>query len=151
MRKNKRGWIKIIEAFVAILLIAGVLLLIINKEPISNTNISSNIYELEVSILQEIQMNNTLRNEILGVDLLPVEWEDFESENLANVKNVIISKSMNYLNCEAKLCAINDSCLWNKEPGTNVYVKSGMIGANLEEYGPRQLKLFCWVSNTGIN
>jgi len=81
--KNKRGWIKIVEAFVAVLLIAGVVLIIIDKEYLKKEDISSEVYDTELKILKEIQLNNTLRENILTASPLPVNWDVFPQ----NVKN----------------------------------------------------------------
>ncbi|MBR9702319.1 hypothetical protein GOV13_05360 [Candidatus Pacearchaeota archaeon] len=142
--KNKRGWIKIIEAFTAILLIMGVVLLVLNKGDIGEKDFSEEIQEKEVSILREIELSNALRDEILTVDSLPVEWGVFNSSGLNDTKIKIIEETPSNLNCEAKLCEMNDDCLLSAASEENVYVQSVVIFANTETYSPRQLKLFCW-------
>ncbi|GAJ11607.1 unnamed protein product, partial [marine sediment metagenome] len=69
--KNKRGWIRIVEAFVAILLVTGVLLVIINKQYIGKDDISAKVYDVELSILREIQSDTALRDSILQAGTLP--------------------------------------------------------------------------------
>lgn len=141
--ENKRGWIKIIEAFFAILLIAGVLLFVINKGyPQENT--SMKIYEKETEILREIEINSSLRGDILSVSLVPVEWANFTSAGLTDVKDKITNKTPNYLNCSAKLCEINKKCKIEQPTLKDVYATSIGIFANAEEYDPKQLRLFCW-------
>jgi len=137
---NCRGWIKIVEAFIAILLIAGTLLIVINQGYIGRTNISSKIYEMEVSVLREIELNDMLRNEILAVSL-PTKWDEFP----ANVKNKIKNRIPDYLECTAKICEMDKICALDEYVDKDVYVQSVAITANLETYNPRQLKLFCWV------
>ena len=141
--KNKRAWIRIIEAFVAILLITGVLLIVINKQYIEKRDVSSEFYKIEISILREIQLNDSLRKSILDIETLPVDWDNFPQ----NVKEKIISKTPHYLNCEAKICAIDENCMLNKSLEKDVYVNSVMIAANLEVYSPKQVKIFCWKKN----
>ena len=63
---NKKGWIRIIEAFVAILLVAGVVLVVVGRGNFQREDISQIFHDAEFSILREIQLNDTLRNEILG-------------------------------------------------------------------------------------
>ena len=41
IKNNKKAWIRIIEAFVALLLITGVLLIVINKGYIGKEDVSS--------------------------------------------------------------------------------------------------------------
>ena len=143
--KNHRAWIRIVEAFVAILLITGVLLIVVNKEHIKKKDISSEIYKIEASILKEIQLNSSLRSDILNVEPLPVKWTDFDSRGLNNLKSKIISRLPNYLDCEAKICELEDICVLDKIFDKDIYAQSTCIIAELTTYNPRQLKLFCWI------
>ena len=138
--KQKKGWIRIIEAFVTILLITGILLIVLNKGYISKNDNSQKIYENEQGILREIQLNNSLRQEILNMGVLPVEWNNFPE----NIKNKIISETPSYLNCEAKICGANEICVLSEISNEDIYVQKTIITATLEKYNPRQLKLFCW-------
>jgi hypothetical protein len=143
--KNHKGWIRIIEAFVAILLVAGVLLIVINKGDIGKKDISSTIYDVEISILREIQLNDALRNDILSVTP-PVEWNDTNFP--LSIKNKIIDRIPAYLDCEAKICFMDEICELNEYPKKDVYAQSVAITATLqtpEEEHLKQLKLFCWI------
>ena len=141
MLKNKSGLIRIIEAFAMILIITGILLTVLNKGYISKSDNSEKIYEIEQAILREIQLNNSLRNEILALEDLPIEWENFP----LNVKNEIISEAPINFECDAQICNLNDLCSLNKEIEKEIYVQKTIITANLEKYSPRKLKIFCWV------
>jgi len=140
---KKKGWIRIVEAFIAILLIAGVLLIVINKGYIGTKDISLKVYDAEISMLREIELNTELRKEILILSPLPVNWksEKFPS----SVKNLIINKKPNYLECEAKICDLIGICFLDTYIEEDVYSQAVAITASLEYYKPRQLKLFCWV------
>ena len=50
MLQGKRGWIRIVEAFVAILLITGVLLLVMNKGYIGKKDISGQVRDAEWAV-----------------------------------------------------------------------------------------------------
>lgn len=142
--KYKRGWVRLVEVFIAILLIAGVLLIVANRANPSEKNIiSSDISEKELAILKDIELNKTLRTEILNVPSLPVEWNNFSSE-LQNLKNRIEYLASPNLNCEAKICLMdNEVCVMSEFSGDNVYAESVVISADLNKYSPRQFKLFC--------
>lgn len=145
---NKRGWIKIVEAVVAILIILGVILVIVNRGNTPKEDISEKVYNAEYLILREIELDQNLREEILNVNetRLPVEWMEFDSIGLSNVKTKIFNKSPDYLGCEAKLCKLNATiCAIDKYPDKDLYAKSIAITTSLDIYSPRQLKLFCWV------
>jgi len=141
---NKRAWIKIIEAFFSILIIATALITVIQIEKNNKIEDSSVVYDNEISILSYIQLNQTLRDKILEIESLPVKIEDMSFPN--EVKNVINEKIPSFAECEAGICWINESCdLYRDETSRNVYAKSAIISSNITDYSPRQLKLFCWI------
>lgn len=137
--KSKKGWIKIVEAFIAIILIAIVVLIILNQNSSFNKASSEKIYGLEKLLLLEIRSNNTLRDDVLNTDPLP-------SNASQNINDFINSKMPNYLTCQAKVCMINSICELNNYPKTDTYVQSIVMSTstNLEKYSPRELKIFCF-------
>jgi len=136
--KNKHGWIRIVEALVAILLIIGFVLLIIEGSSVKK-DVSSRIYLTENAILTEIQLNSTFRDYILDVSV-PLEFENFEQD----LKNHITNRLPEYLECDAKICAASNVCI-NEILEEDVYVRSLMIAGDADVYNPKQLKLFCTV------
>lgn len=139
--KNKRGWIRIIEVFVAILIILGVLLIVLDKEEIEKKDVTSKIYLTETAILREIQLNNTLREDILNAEIPVEEGDDGFPSSIANQ---IDSRTPAYLSCMPKICQLSDACDLDEPVKKNTYVRSVAIVTDLETYDPRQLKLFCW-------
>ncbi len=144
--KDKRGWVRIVEAFVAILLITGVVLIILNKGFIEKKDISDKIYEAELSILREIQTNSTLREEVIKAGALPIEWYDTTFPE--QVKDKITERTPDYLNCVAKICEADKLCLLEEYQEQDIFAESIIISSILEqgqsEQFYRQLKLFCW-------
>tara|TARA_Y100000034_G_scaffold122656_1_gene168398 strand:+ start:6285 stop:6710 length:426 start_codon:yes stop_codon:yes gene_type:complete len=138
---EKKGWVKIVEAFIALLLIASVLIIVIDKGYITKKDISSKVYETELSILREIELDDNLREDILNINL-PMNWENesFPQE----VKNRVNERTPSYLECKTKICELDKICALDKYPNKDIYAQSVVISANLEIYSPRQLKLFCW-------
>lgn len=141
--KSRRGWIRIFEAVIAVLLITSVLLVVIGQDSVKKDEDSLKIYKIEISILREIQLNSTLRGDILDIGSLPVEWDDFDLIGLGEIKDKIVSKTPDYLNCTAMVCEMTGDCILEEGLGEEVYAQSITITANLTKYSPRQLKLFC--------
>jgi hypothetical protein len=141
--KSKRGWVRLVEVFIAILLLTGVLLVVVNRTNFSDKNsLYVEMSKKEFAILRDIELNNSLRTEILSVTP-PVEWDNFSSE-LQNVRNRIIYLTPSNLECQAKICQINEDCIIDDgSSGKNVYAESVLISADLNKYSPRELKLFC--------
>lgn len=142
--KNKKGWMRLVEAFVAIVLLTSVLLVITSANSSPKLNLQEEIYQMEGAVLRDIQLNESLRAEILNVqiDAMPLEWEDFESET-PKVRERIMFLAPKDLECNAKICIINEPCVLSDGDDKEVYAKSVVISANATRYSPRQLKMFC--------
>jgi hypothetical protein len=142
--KNKRAWIEIVEAFVSVLLIVGVVLILLNKGYLERTDISERVYEAQLSILREIQTNETLRTQISSAPLpLPIIWTDTRFPN--DLKNKITERTPNYLDCVGKICNMSLICTLDEEQNKDIYSQSVAISSTLgggEIY--RKLNLFCW-------
>ena len=133
---NKKGWIQIVEAFTMIVIIMGFVLVILSKGQYSFSDNSETVYTNEQSILKEIELNNTLRDNVLN-SVVPLEWASFPPTLQAKINQ------SSTLNCTAKICAITDDCTLSVAQNNNVYAQSVLITANLVKYDPRKLKIFC--------
>ena len=141
--KNKRGWIRIVEAFIAVLLIAGALLFVINKGYIGKTDISEQVYEIQLSVLREIELDNDLRLKILSS--APIDSAGYQVD--ADIAQRIDDRVPDYLSCETAICDLEKICWADTVPGDkDIYAQAVAISAQGLEYGPRQLKLFCWTA-----
>jgi hypothetical protein len=141
--KEKKAWIRILEAFFAVILIMGILLVVINKN-LPTKEYSKETYIQTKKILQEIEFNKNLRKDIINVEPLPITWKNFKSKGLKNVRDKIIEKTPNYLNCSAKLCEIEEECVTTILSTRNIYTNAIGIYAINSKYSPRKLKLYCW-------
>ena len=141
--KNKRGWIRIVEAFIAVLLIAGALLYVIDKGYIGKTDISEQVYEIQLSVLREIELDSDLRLEILSSGSI----NSGEYEVHVDISERIDNRIPDYLLCESAVCDLEKICWSDNVPGDkDIYAQAVAISAQGLEYGPRQLKLFCWTA-----
>ena len=138
MVMNKRGWIRIVEAFIAVLLIAGVLLLVINRGYIGKTDISERVYQVQLAVLREIELDSGLREEILSSPL--------GEEVPINIQEKIDKRMPDYLTCKAKICDLDAVCALDGYIDSDIYAQAVAIAAQGDTYDPRQLKLFCWTA-----
>jgi len=144
-KRNNRAWLRIVEAFTTILLIATVLLLILSKTSLNEAEKSEQILDKEYSILREIQLNSSLRGDVLSPDLAVDEmiiWDDLVS----SVKAKIVERTPAQLKCEAQLCGLGNDCVFENKDSIKkgIYSRSALISATVDDYKPRKLKLFCW-------
>lgn len=155
-RNNKKGWIRIVEAFIAILLVAGVLLLFINKGYLGGkTDISEKIYQAQLSILREIELNEDLRERILtaGDSIKSISGGTPEVRYYSPnppfpsaVWDAINKKIPDYMKCNAAICEMDKVCPSSDQTPTDkdIYAQAVSITATPKRDGFRQLKLFCW-------
>ena len=132
--KNKNGWTSVIEVFVSILLIAGIMAVVVNSNAIQKPKLSEQIYKEQALTLKIIQMDDGMRADVLN--------------NLVStgINNTIKDTMPDHLECKTKICVLNDECPLDSDaiPKKDVFVKSVMITTNGGDYIPKELKLWCW-------
>jgi negative regulator of sigma E activity len=141
LKQEKRGWIRIVEAFTAVLLIAGVLLIVVDKGYLQTNDHSKEIYEAEKSILKEIQLNDNLRDSVLNAPgTLPLNHTNLPND----IKNKI-NEMPNHLVCRGAICDIDSDCLYTENIEKDLYARNVIISSTQSQYNPRQLKMFCYM------
>ena len=135
---NKKAYLRIVEAFIAILLISGVLLFVMkSNNQTSKEEVGLRIMKLEGAILQEISGNLTFRNQILN-NQISLSLNAF-------VEN---RKPKNY-DFQLAICGLNVACplppgTKYPDPSKEIYSNAMAITTNITSYQPRQLKIFVW-------
>ncbi len=150
---QKRGWIRIVEAFFSLLLIAAALLIVINKGYLGGRDVSAKVYDLQLAVLREIELDDNLRTQILcapdtisacNIPLPQTGLEDTEQGFPPDVTVKINERMPDSFICRSKICDIDLICELDEYVEQDVYAQQVAITATLEEYSPRKLKLFCW-------
>lgn len=152
MRKmNKKAWLRIVEAFIAALIILSTVLIIIsNQSP--KSEIGEDIYEKQTKILDILRKNNIIRPEILGAVIevgdppihTPVEIrpgdQDYEIDNFISD---MIPVNWDFL---VMICAINEICNSENTPNDKeVHATEVLVTSDLSIYSPRKLRFFVWM------
>ncbi|MBS3076342.1 hypothetical protein J4481_01205, partial [Candidatus Pacearchaeota archaeon] len=112
---------------------------------IGKSSNSEKIYEVQNSILREIELNEDLRTEILGI----TDGDVLTDTNKTVIK--IDERLPDYLKCVAKVCALDAICELKSEDSEdvptdkNIYAHAVAIAVDETTFNPKQLKLFCWV------
>lgn len=128
MMRQKKAWIRIVEAFIAVTLIMIVMLSIYSFSPKKNNG--EEIEKIIESVLDEISNNNHLRQDVLNENVF--ELEQFVSERIPRIMNFTI-----------KICQIEDVCGLSQYH-KNVYARERIISSTLQQYSPKKIKLFAW-------
>ena len=131
-KKDRKAWLRIVEAFLSIIIILGVVLVIMVKQK-PKTDISESVYERQGQILEIISKNNELRNDIL-------------IENKDKVEVAISGLVPGNWNYSINICNITLICPNPVQVHeTEVYSREKMIAANLTRYSPKKLRFFVWM------
>jgi hypothetical protein len=137
---SKKGWIKIIEAFMALTFLLGFLIVVVGNHNASERN-SEGIERNIADVLYGIETNSTLRNLIL---VAPLPYYSNESGFPSVLKNYLNSNSLPGYTCSLGICSVNYSCLLDKGVESDVYSSEILIFSNLTYYSPRKLKMSCY-------
>ena len=127
--RNKKAWLRIIEAFIAILIVASVLLITITNAP--KPDRTEEIHKMQRSVLEQVASNDALREEIIKND----------ATNTLSFINSIVDQKWEV---RIEICEISDICKMDDYVEKDVYVDEILISSTLELYAPKKLKLFMW-------
>jgi len=127
--RGKRGWLRIVEAFMAILLISGVLVYVMSEK--TKTTSNEKIEILQKVILKEISDSEELRQAVINEESIKID----------EYVSLRIPSTLNY---ELKICDLNDVCRMENYIPENVYVQETVISSSLDEYNVKKVKLFVW-------
>lgn len=139
-KTNKKGWIRIVEAFMAIVILLGFLLLMLGQMNKSN-NSNSAIEENNAKILSGIESNLTLRNEVLSSSVPINSSSPGFSPILLNYLN---NNTLPVESCLMNICPPESECQLSSEPNSNIYSSEVLVSANATLYSPRKVKVFCY-------
>lgn len=131
---NKRGWLRIVEASIAILIILGVL---ISVNSGNNNTSSEDLSEKITPLLEEIASNYTLRESVVQNSA-----NESEKQILEFLKTKITNPSVDYT---VRVCLIEDStCALETYPSQEVFVQERVISSVLGNISPKRVKIFMW-------
>lgn len=132
---NKGGWLRLVEASLAIVIVLGVVLsLSISREARKEADLTQVIRP----ILDEIASDQNLRAKIIECDNCPgtiSELNDFVGTKITN-------PSLGY---NVSICKLDDLCTFRPaDMQGELYAVERAITSTLSAYGPKKIKLFVW-------
>ena len=131
-KKDIKAWLRIVEAFIAILIVIGVVLVVLTKQS-PGANISESVYEKQRQILNIISKNNGLRAFVLA-------------GNNAQINNAISDMVPASWNYATEICELDSICNSASTPNDKeVYTTEVVITSTLTQYSPKKLRFFVWV------
>jgi hypothetical protein len=130
---DRKAWIRILEAFLGILLISGVLFFVLARQT-PQTDLSQSVYETQRQILNIISNNQSLRNAVLD-------------ENYVVINNSIQRMIPGTWGFYTQICDLNNICSDLPYQNKNVYSTEVVISSSLTSYNPKKLVFFVWMKN----
>jgi len=142
--KNKRGWLRILEVVIAIMILLGVVLTVYSRKQVDYQSSSDLVQGLQFKILDQISSDDSLR---LGVLI-----NDSSSIDLLNnfINRSFFDEGASRFDFSLLICNINDGCgltdsiVLQKTLDKEVFVEEKIISGNLNVYSPRKVRLFVW-------
>ena len=131
--QNKKAWMRIVEAFIAVILIMTVMLVVIERQRIGLNSVEE-IQIKQRNILNLIARDDSLRAEILS-------WRATQTNEKLKY---LVPAGYNY---SIELCQYDQMCSLNFTVPTDVFSDETIIISNLTHYISKEavkLKLFFW-------
>jgi hypothetical protein len=135
MEMNNKGWLRIVEASVAVMIVLSILFFIYLNKPIVSEEVD--LSQFARDLLEESANNVTLRERILNDDYKPV------NDSLS--RKIPLSYKF-----ELKICAVSESCGKSVFTPGEIYAAERVITTTLssQNYQPRKVRLFIWRSES---
>jgi len=148
-KKNKRGWIRILEATMAVLVISSILVVVYTRQPDRSQDASEFVYLMQKEILDDISLNDSLRSAVLSITpSTPPTDPPF-----VLLESYVESKVSATFEARLRVCELTNPptpCRLNNlddikaTRDKDVFVEETIILANLDVYNPKKVKLFVW-------
>ncbi len=131
-KKDIKAWLRIVEAFIAVLIVMGVVLVVLSKQS-PGANISESVYEKQRQVLNIISKNDGLRAFVLA-------------GNNAEINNTISDMVPDSWNYATEICDLDSICNSAQTPNDKeVYTTEIVITSTLNAYNPKKLRFFVWM------
>lgn len=127
--KNKRGWLRILEAVLAITLLTTVVIYLYARQ--ATTDNSDYFYSVEDKVLSAISENSQVRATV---------FEENETKLTDFAKPMIPPQ----INSTIKICNMTQTCSLDTYVNGQVFVSERIFSSNLTFYSPKKVKIFIW-------
>ena len=159
-RVGKRGWLRILEATIAVLIVSGSLFVVYSRQVDRGVAPAEYFSSLEGQILADISERSDLRLNVLNVENDNLDYSD---SNFSVLNEFVKEKIPEAFGYSLQICDLNDNndrC--NMDPPTfiatrdkDIFTEEIMISAELGDgsdpvYKPKKVKLYIWEGDVEI-
>ena len=154
LRKNKRGWIRILEATIAVMIVSGVLVVVYSRQVDRGIAPADYFFSLQRQILADISGRSDLRLAVLNVDN-----ETKDDDNFKEIDDFIGGKVPEAFGYSLRVCDFGDEvdfCKMNADTyvstrDKDVFVEEIIISSDLgdgsnvvDPSNAKKLRFFIW-------
>ena len=143
--RNNRGWIRILEATIAVMIVAGVLVVIYAGQVSRGMAPADYFHSLQRQILTDVSSSSDLRLLVLSGD--EVGLGVFVADKIPDAFGHYLRICV--LGDVTDFCKINDVGVVAEIKDKDVFVEEIIVSADLgdgsnSEYSPKKVRLFVW-------
>lgn len=135
--KDKKAFLKIVEAFISVLMVMGVLLLVLSKQPNFQPTQEEELHRIQRSILDQAIQSPGIRESII----------EGSPQGIIEIQKIVGKLLPEGYNYEIKTCilgTLDEICRMDYYVSGEVFVEETILGASLKRNRPTILKLFFW-------
>jgi hypothetical protein len=159
---NKRGWIRMLEATIAIMLVSGVLVMVYSKQ-INQPDSNDFVYSMQKKILMDVSSRSDLRGAVLKVlsesdyNLASSSQRMASEANYAIVNDYAGTQVPSAYGYVLRICDLGDACelqsataIDNFRQDADVFVEETIVSAVIADgnggstYNPKKVRFFVW-------
>ena len=152
MMNNKRGFMRILEATIAVMIVSGVLIVVYSKQVDRGIDAVDYFRSLQGQILSDISIRSDLRSSVLVAD-----DENPDDPDFIILNDFVEDNIPDFVGYSISICDLGsttDFCTMNRDYFVNtldkdIFVEDTIISADLGDgsdanYNPRKFKLYMW-------
>lgn len=140
---DKKGFLRLVEAVIAIMIIIGVVLVIsVRNKPVSEVDLTDSI----PPYLDEIAKDSDLRERIVqaidNTELDSIEDEIKDTFLKERIKNPSIGYDVAICDPPDILCPLEP---YPSDASRGVFAGEAIVSSVLPKYGPKKVKIYLWI------
>ena len=151
--REKRGWIRILEATIAVLIVSGAIIAVYSNHPSRGESLEEQAYSLQREILDNVAMDEGLRLAVLNVESdLPGDTnydvlDEYVAERIPDGFGYLLRVCI--MGDERDFCKM-DGMTFTATQDYDVFVEDVLVSAEIgngsgeEVYSPKKVRLFFW-------
>jgi len=144
-KKEKRAWIRVFEASIAIIIVCTVLLTVYLKNSYKTDN-QEYAYSIEKKVLEKVASNSFLRANILSKT--DDDTSQYYNDTRDSIKSSIYLDIPPLFDFDLRICNLSTACQFLNasvlSKRTNIYVYDRIIVGNYTSFSPKKVRLFLW-------